>query len=494
MSKFLLRYASMALVSLFTITLGAQTQELAPCGTVDQKSEWLRAYQQRPAGSTPRTDELMFIPIQMHIVGDDNGSGYYSTKVLLEAFCTLNEDFAESNIQFFFAGPTNYINNTNYYDHNFNQGSRMMNQNNVADAINCYVVESPAGNCGYFSPGNDGVALAKNCMDPHDHTWSHEIGHFLSLPHTFFGWEFIDQDVDFDLPVAEVVEGVEIEKVDRSNCNRAGDGFCDTPSDYLSFRWGCNSTGFSNISQVDPNGEEFQSDGSYFMSYGGDACANRFSGEQIDAMRANITERRSELITQAPDNLEAIIIPEATLTTISPLETVTTQTVMVEWEPIPNATKYVVQINPFAIFSIVFNEYIVDEPRVLFDNVIPDKTFFYRVKPFSDQYTCAPFTMPVTFQSGMVTSTYEPLASQTVSLNPNPVSNGLAQLSIDTAIEQGGEWTLYDATGRQLQRQLLSPQNAYRQQAIDVSDLGPGLYYLRILVDNKQLTKKLIVH
>ena len=62
------------------------------------------------------------------------------------------------------------------------------------------------------------------------------------------------------------IDTVWVEKMDGSNCHYAADGFCDTSPDYIDYRWPCNDNLESNVTQMDPNGETFQSDGSLFMS------------------------------------------------------------------------------------------------------------------------------------------------------------------------------------------------------------------------------------
>jgi len=277
------------LILVIFLALGVEVQaqsELAPCGVADDYySPWLRAY--LDSGSpAPRTDDILYIPLQVHIVGTDEGTGYMSKTAVLRSFCTLNRDFVDSDIQFFLADDFNYIDNTEFYDHDYNSGYQMMNQNNVNNVINCYIVDSPSGNCGYFAPGPDGIALAKGCTQPSDHTWAHEIGHFLSLPHTFRGWESVDE-LNFDIPAPNQVGNAQVERANGSNCASAGDRFCDTPADYLNYRWSCNNDGFSNTVQIDPTGAVFNSDGGFYMSYSNSSCKDRFSEEQIGAMRAN---------------------------------------------------------------------------------------------------------------------------------------------------------------------------------------------------------------
>jgi hypothetical protein len=497
MKTILVQVLLFAGVFLLSDTLVAQgNEELAPCATPDQRSAWLRAYQAREAGQARNTD-LLYVPLQVHIVGTDEGNGYFPYQRLLASFCTLNEDFAQANIRFYFHSPVNYINNSEYYDHDFRAGRRMMSEYNIDNVINCYIVEGAGGACGYYSPGVDGVALSKGCNSPNDHTWAHEIGHFLSLPHTFFGWEFTDETFDFNEPAPEFIEGWGVEKVDRSNCADAGDGFCDTPADYLADRWSCNSNSQSNLAQVDPDGVGFRSDGRYFMSYSNDGCMDRFSEEQIGAMRANLEEERPGHIAPRP-RVDDILIPlTERVTPIYPTadDVLTTRSVTIEWEPVPNAEEYIVQLNPFNVFSVVFNEFIVDEPRVTFDALVSDDTYYWRVKPINNTDACHPWTRPNSFQTAaVVSSREEQLPAESVSIYPNPVTSGVFSLRIELGKAATGYWQLHNSQGKVVRNQEVQTDGFGQQQDINTAGLPAGMYWLRLVLDGKQLSKKIVLH
>src|SRR5690606_35616736 len=99
------------------------------CGTQEGKMEWLVRYQQN-GGQYDRSGGSLFLPIKIHVVGNNQGQGYFGVHNILDAFCTLNNDFAPSDIQFFIFGDFNYINNSDFYEHTFQQGNQMMTQNN----------------------------------------------------------------------------------------------------------------------------------------------------------------------------------------------------------------------------------------------------------------------------------------------------------------------------------------------------------------------------
>lgn len=491
--------------SLFFLLFGGTilAQDLAPCGTDLGISSWLRDFQSR-IHSTPRTEGIIYAPLQIHILGTDNGSGYFSYNSAMRAFCELNDDFVPSEIQFYLAGPVNYIDNTEYYDHeSFSTGRDMMLENNVPNAINCYIVESPAGNCGYYSPGPDAIALSKSCVQPGDNTWAHEVGHYLSLPHPFYGWEYRDENIphDFDDPAPEYWTagwGTDyfVEKMDGSNCEFAADGFCDTAPDYLDYRWTCNIDGVSAVTQHDPNGVPFTSSGDLFMSYSNDFCATRFSDDQTAAMRANMEEQRPNLISAPPlDN--SIVIPEQETTTVlSPDSEVIVETasVLLEWEAVPNATHYLVQVNPFSIFSIVFNQYIIDEPRLIFENLQANKTFYWRIKPLNNYYTCSDFMEPNTFETGLISSTSDLLPGEQLRIYPNPASkSNSTQLEVVSNTSENANWQVLNTTGQVLKAGQFETISSLQRIDLPTKNLSPGLYIIQVQLGDRQAIRKLII-
>ncbi|WP_425421565.1 hypothetical protein [Phaeodactylibacter xiamenensis] len=114
------------------------------CATPPGKSEWLESYQRNPENYAVRSGELRYIPLTIHLVGNDEGSGFFTGEQLADALCTLNEDFLPADLQFFIAGDIRYISNSTYYQHTFGQGFQMMQENNVPNTVNCYFVQAAA--------------------------------------------------------------------------------------------------------------------------------------------------------------------------------------------------------------------------------------------------------------------------------------------------------------------------------------------------------------
>ena len=89
------------LVLLFVTSLQAQFgHTLSPCGTPDGRSEWLKEYQENPS-AFPRSSQMLYVPMTVHIVGRDAGTGYFLMRSLLDALCILNENFEPVEMQFY---------------------------------------------------------------------------------------------------------------------------------------------------------------------------------------------------------------------------------------------------------------------------------------------------------------------------------------------------------------------------------------------------------
>jgi hypothetical protein len=476
---------------LFGTGLQAQESFKGLCGTKDGKVKWLQEYQANP-DAYPETNDTLYIPLQVHLIGQDNGNGFFSLRSLLGAFCTLQNDFKSAMIQFYLL-DINYIANSTYYNHNRETGEEMMSIYKVEGALNCYIPNSPGpGLCGY-SDYNLGVTMAKACVSPSDHTWAHEIGHFLSLPHPFLGWE--GQSHDYEEPAPVQWDDYITERVDGKYCDIASDGFCDTPPDYLNFRWPCDGDNMSTQEQTDPNGEKFYADGTLIMSYAFDNCITRFSHDQGVAMAAN-------LLTEKQDYFDAPYIPQDPvgddpLVPISPAEgelVPTYQSVYFEWEPIPNATHYELQITNFEPFNYVLESYLVEGTSFLVTDLKANDQFWWRVRPFNSQFTCTDVTQKASFETGNLTSVQQIESVLELTVFPNPVgSNGelFLQMELNEAIDMGIQLT--DVSGKVLFAGELAGIPGENRFQIGTEGMAPGLYLLQIITDKGSVAQKVII-
>ncbi len=462
------KYLLLILSFIFISTIVFSQNEYLPCGTAPIKSEWLQKYQQNPDAFSKDMDTVIYVPLSIHIVGSDQGAGYFPVSKTLDALCTLNADYEMSNIQFFVEGEFHYINNSFWNTHDSTiQGAMMMFENNIENTLNCYILIDPAGNCGYNLP-YAGIALSKSCMGANDHTWAHEVGHALSLPHPFLGWEggishdgsvshsyndpaptevYYDYTQFKDSLITDtiIIDTALVEWVNGSNCYEASDGFCDTPPDYLNYRWPCNDSFESTVEQTDPSGAKFVSDGTLFMSYSYAECKSRFSLEEISAMRANLYDKKpGYLYNQTPT---APIDGPMAITSPTENDEVQYDHVYLEWEALENVSHYYVQLSRLPTFTALEYSEIVENNSVILTELQNGKTYYLRIRPFSSHFFCTSFSESVKFKTGEVTATKDLGEIGSLSLFPNPVKAGQnIKLATDASFPKETVFQLFDIT------------------------------------------------
>lgn len=131
----------------------------------------------------------LYVPVTVHLVGNDNGFGYYPTVEAIRAGCQNESTIRPGAYSFLPHARRPFVshNSTEWNDHDWQGGADLIQSTCIPGRLNAYIVSDPAGNCGYS--WHDAIVLSRNCSGPGNSTWAHEAGHHLSLPHPFFGWE-----------------------------------------------------------------------------------------------------------------------------------------------------------------------------------------------------------------------------------------------------------------------------------------------------------------
>ena len=171
------------------------------------------------------------LPMRVHIVREDDGSGGVSLDVINHELSNLNYSLYPEDIEYFIA-DINYIDNSTWYEFNITEETAMANGNQVNDAVNVFWVNSitfgSGAACGYARFPSNSVVSIRIVMDNDCaggvfwDTFVHEFGHHLNLYHTHEDTE--DGPTD---PYAEHVP----RSGPQSNCSVAGDFLCDTAAD-----------------------------------------------------------------------------------------------------------------------------------------------------------------------------------------------------------------------------------------------------------------------
>ncbi len=489
---------SVAMLFIASITLIGQH----PCATLGESSKWLRSFQQRldQPNFQKNLDEQLYIPLTIYLLGTDEGKGYLSIPSLLDALCTLNADFEEWNIQFFIKGDIQYIANSDWYDHeDFDGGRPMINNNNVPNTINCFFVSNAADGCDYANLDSYYTVMSKGCSQAGDHTWAHEIGHSLSLNHTFFGWEAIgirdSSSYNFNDPAPLTIsyrqQDIPTELLDGSNCRGAADGFCDTDPDYLYNRWPCDANIRSRQRQTDPTGASFTSDGTLIMSYSNDNCSSRFSEEQALAMRANLAEQKNGL-GKEPIDLELITPHEIAALIPENGELTPSENIVLEWTPVENATHYIIQLSRLPTFPFLDVNEVVEGNTITLESLEIDRRYYWRVRPFNYYATCTDFSDRFSFTTSEFTST-ERTIEESIAITPNIAKTGEEVLiQFAEGIHHEVVVALIDLNGRTLDRRRFDYVNNV-QVNYPIKAQQAGLYFLSLTIGKYHVVKKLVV-
>jgi len=456
---------------LFFINTYAQYQ----CGTVlsDTMIEELRAYQLLPKANFKKLNSnsiVKNIPVQIHVVGKDDGSGYLSTKKVLETLCDINTRFQSANMSFYLYDAINYIPQSSFYDQDeFQYAIDMMQRNNVDidNVVNLYFINSIAGAtsgiiAGYFLPGIDGIAVVKNEAGTGKTVLAHEFGHYFGLPHTFG------------------TSSAPKELVDGSNCTIAGDYFCDTPADPNDFPWNCP---YSDTIK-DANGDTYNPDPGFYMSYASDFCKYKFSQEQMDYMNYYLNNSRPDLANL--DSIDKTLLAQTTLVLPNDNAFGIDYIVDFQWLAVAGAEYY----NLLVARDFGFQNILLDvnwNGTNFVAELEADSLYFWKVVPYAEGNTCTNYTVANKLETGSnagnnIPSLNEFAGTFDVKTFPNPVTENFVYLDIASSVDTDIDIYYYNLLGKQLGTETISVlQNEKSQHKMMIENLIKGIYWLKFV-------------
>lgn len=439
--------------------------------------------------SQRNSNATRYVPLKLHIVGRTNGTGATDYRKIFTNFCELNASYDSMNIQFYISGDIHYIYDNYFYswDNNTSSaGDDLMQNYNVSNAINCYIVGSVTGLCGYawppgWGPNNpsqpnsgDGLVLIGDCIGSGNTTWQHEMGHYFSLMHTFDG-----------------VGGWSEEHVARTgpnaNCAFAGDGFCDSPADPIDYRSSCPY----GQTLTDPVGDFYNPDETLFMSYYDDACTSRFNDQAKDACNGVLDADRSYLLTPTLPSLSPLT-DTATLVYPAAGSNPPYNYIPFQWTRVPGAFIYnleVVRTSGNTIDRV--NILTSDTSYVVIDQFSISREYKWRVTPFNRIALCEPISTYQIFYTGdavVIPNAIQELSESDVIIYPNP-TNQNQSLTVQST-EKENTLSLYDPQGK------LVLQNQYTSSTMQlpIKTISAGIYLLHISNTKGTITKKVIIN
>lgn len=518
------------LLALFFTPLSIKAQQTPICGLSNQDARiiydnMIELRERYPIVTTPRA--VAYIPVWFHLVAKTDGTGRVSMLKVLEMLCEWNRIYATNGVelQFYIKGINN-INNSNLYDgaRTF-AGETLIKSNKKADGINIFLVNSAndasqpnATVLGYYLNSSTGVAydadwlviIKQQVSSFGAVTIAHEIGHFFSLPHTFFGWESCPFQPTSTAPCAPTTISCfdgnvyTVENAARTgtsaNCSTAGDGFCDTPPDYnLGFGYtGCSYIGLT----CDPKGIKIDPDEKNMMGYFV-GCESTFSTMQKAAMRNNYLNhaKRAYLRTgNIKPNASAFTLSAATLVApINGAKTTKYNNFTLSWQSVLNATSYVVEISKSATF-FDSRAFVATTNAININNsmasgyFVSNQTYYWRVKPYNSYAACGTISATQNFKTGLINATNEIVGVSSFDVSPNPLSNStVLNLNLTTETPFDAKIKLYNIAGKLIKSEIRSFDAGFSTQTLSVSDLNSGLYILSVESEKGILNKKIVI-
>lgn len=446
-------------------------------------------------------ENIRYVPIHFHLVGDANGAGKHPEFRMFEQLCVLNASYEPVGVQFYLSehptyGLFNYsINNDNVYANQSN--SLLMNLRRHPNAINVFVVltaasgnNQPGTTLAYYNIPNDWIVCRKASTNgiASNSTMAHEVGHFFSLSHTFYGYENNSFDSsDPTWPKAPVMApdfAVASERQNGTNCTTAADRICDTPPDYnFGFIWP-NCSAYTGGAQ-DPLGVVVNPMENNYMSYFSNCNPYAFTLDQIGIMNADLSNGDRNYLDNSYSPVATVINTPSTLL-VSPIGGQTTEfydNVLLEWEAVPGATHYLINVDIISTFGTNFVQtFIVMGTSKLLTNLEKGKSYHWRVKPFNTYVACA-----TSFRSNFLTSGVATTATRDIDglnawqLSPNPVRGNVANISIVSEKALDLSIRVTDAAGRvvSFQSGLSFPQGESIHE-LRTEGLANGLYFVSL--------------
>lgn len=483
-------------------------QQMGFCGTEDQHLIIERLQENRANFKDKlqaRTGNTQYVPVIYHMVADNSGNDRVDFRDVMEMHCFLNQFYDSLDIQFYIAELNMIDNSSIHTDPRSPNGQVRIRLAKKNTGMNIFLVKTIGGSqtgggitLGYYSPADDYLVVQQNQVNGYSSTLAHEVGHFFTLAHTFYGWEATTYDPTKPTPKTVSLGSVlvNVEYVDRSkNCHNAADNFCDTPPDYL--------LGFQNPGggcspytgpAKDPDGVPVDPQENNLMSYFERCVFYVLSQEQQNAIHADLQSVRRSFLRRGWTPPAESITDDVNYLSPSNQERLQVYVnIPLDWEDVPGATKYLVEVDRVNSFSSEVQTFVTEESYIEVPELRKNFNYFWRVRPFNDYTTCTVARFQ-TFRTG----------DQTVSVNnvsgldhwtiqPNPVPSGQFHAVLQTSEPIDGMISVFDLQGREIWKNSLNLTPGEHRIPVQLEISSSGIYFVRIATQTGINTRKLVI-
>lgn len=447
----------------------------------------------------PRSGAKTYIPVNYWLIAKNDGTGRLPFKNVIDNLCALNRIYADMDFVFYLNLAKNENNTAVYDDPSSTLGEAYIRAWMLANknAINIFVASTARASdpsvLAFYNRLGDYIVSGKNYVNADGTTLAHEIGHYFSLAHTFFGWEstvYTDVTANCTKPTPSIVSlgggiTVPVEYVDREkagsggkkHCAQSADGFCDTPPDYnLGLGWtgGCNYNGCAkdpDNAALDPMENNLMS---YFLN-----CIAIYTPDQKDAILKDYLSSARNYLRRTPDYSP---FPEVTdvLNYITPSDAFPPagyDIISFDWDDVPNATHYIFEVAENTGFNINAQQYVLTHSDTTLTNLRKNKTHYWRVTPFNKNSFCLVAKL-ATFKTPNWTVSTDELSSDKMSSYVYSTNANEEILVIDSKLTDVFSLKILNTQGKIVEHRTVSIQHGINTINLSVTQSGLFIYQL----------------
>lgn len=226
-------------------------------------------------------------------------------------------------------------------------------------------------------------------------------------------------------------------------------------------------------------------------------CSNYIftPGQKKEISRSLTSSSRDYLRSNYQPNTTKITGTTALISPENRARTTYDSKVLLKWSKSAGADFYLVELDVSPTLDYDLKTFVTNEDSILIENLLPEKNYFWRIRPFNEFHTCATPSETRRFITAKTTSVSAIPGVQEIRSYPSIVHPGTQlQLSINAEVVIKGELLIIDLQGRIVKRIPTIRFNSGSQQLpVAVDGLPSGLYILHLSAGDGIYNSKFII-